>query len=249
MTDVRIFNRNKSFFVWLIGIGFFLIYCGFLIFSYLVLTSDDYDFYRLGLFVLGFVIVCGGLIGLRSQTKNETIRMALIGVCIAMVINMCSFLFAFVADWFSQPSWMNIVHIVFNIAFWIVIIGSFAMILQELSRGEKLFHKISIILNIFVLMLLKDIVWAIYDQDNLAILQLTSLINSVLVICFLVYFIQGFRLFLKDERIFPSIERENEINTNIRPRIITAPLIGAICCAVVFVGLSFLYIHYVVPIN
>ena len=183
MTDVRVFNRNKSLFVWLIGIGFFLIYCGFLIFSYLGLTSDDYDFYRLGLFVLGFVIVCGGLIGLRSQTKNETIRMALIGVCIAMVINMCSFLFAFVADWFSQPSWMNIVHIVFNIAFWIVIIGSFAMILQELSRGEKLFHKISIILNIFVLMLLKDIVWAIYDQDNLAILQLTSLINSVLVIC------------------------------------------------------------------
>lgn len=271
MTDVRVIKRHKSLSVWLIGIGFFLLYCGFKIILYsglirIIGIGNDYFVCQYGLSVLGLVMVCSGLIGLRSQTKHKTIRMALTGICIAAVVDMCQAVSGFLLSWslckddvFSENiahfrDIIGVIYSIFSVAYWIFMIGSFAMIIQVFSREEKLFHKIGVILNVLILIFLFNRgymqLWRIEEiQHSLSFMRVISIIGLIMDLYLWIYLVQGFRMLVKNERIFPSIERENEINTNIRPRIITAPLIGAICCAVVFVGLSFLYIHYVVPIN
>lgn len=266
MTDVRVFNRNKSLFVWLIGIGFFLAYCGFDIILHLDLIrihSIDWFVFQQGLYVLGFVMVCGGLIGLRSQTKYKTIRMALKGICIAEVVEICRTVLFFLLVFYGNIFTENIDHFrgiiadiigVLYVVFWIFMIGSFAMIMQEFSQEEKLFYKIRVILNVLILIILLSYSSQLWRQieeirHSQFLDRVINIIGLIMNLYLWICLVQGFRMLAKDERIFPSNAGENEINANIRPRIITAPLIGAICCAVVFIGLSFLYIHCVAPIN
>ncbi len=254
--------RHRLSALWLIGAGWFIelltpLILPFLIDLYSEYTNDGYAIFALyspGVQIIAAIIVLSGILWLRSLSQHRALRMCLTGIAIAMVLDLgllilsISAFFAADGNHAAGPDSMSRIKgfiDFFSIPIsYILWIGSFALVRQGLPRNDGLSMKIERIQNIrmiqFILFTISHYCIVLNNNetgiDNIQpLIRIHQVVSLAVAFCFAVYLIRGLHALIRDERFFPrSAHGVADPQACVRPRIVSASAVGALCgCATV----------------